>query len=523
MNERKAGSTLVIALSVLSLGIDLARPARADEIRLKDGEVIFGQVESKKKGRLTVRTADGVRRIPEGEIESRIEGEAPHLVLARSEADLAAGDAERRAWLAEFAWRHRLDAAALRLAREAVALAPDHEAARRLLGEHRVGGTWVAGWPPPGKRAGVIGPRWGQARRAALGSRGGTAASEKAVEAGLRWLAAHQDEDGKLDADGFSRHDPPDDRCDGQGGGHHGERAPCAFDGVTTSVALMAWLAAGSTPVSGPYRAPVKRALDWCVHRLAAGPGHCYGLWNHSFLTQGVADAYRVTRAPELRSTLDRAVRGMLAFQLPDGGFSYYMRIGDVPTTAAVATALGLAVQAGIVIDAERMKRVLGFLDARLDRRSGRTEYHDGAERKGYTPTRANAAAALTVRAFFGRLDEAPLLSRQVQAISDRKPKWKIAFKTVKTKDGREVRAQVGNLYPYQWYYTTLALSRHRDAVWSKWFRGLRGALLEGQRKDGAARGSWDPLGQYSSSAGRVFITGICVLMLEAPYRFPAP
>jgi len=523
MCESNARTTPAIVLSILFLAIGPAPPTRADEIRLKDGEVIFGAIASRKKGRLLVRTATGVRRIPEADVEERIEGEAPEQVLARGENDLRAGDAERRAWLAEYAWRHRLDTAARRLAREAVALDPDHEGARRLLGEHRGDGEWVKGWPPPWGEAGTTGPRWGEPRRAALGSRGGTAATEKAVEAGLRWLAAHQDPDGKLDADGFSRHDPPDDPCDGAGGGHHGERTPCAFDGATTAVALMAWLASGSTPVSGPYRDHVKRALDWSVKRLGLGAGRAYDLWNHSFLTLGAADAYLVTRDPALRSTLDRAVRDMLAFQLPDGGFSYYMRIGDVPTTAAVATALGLAVQAGVVIDAERLKRVLAFLDARLDRRSGRTEYHDGAERKGYTPTRANAAAALTVRAFLGRLEEAPLLSRQVAAVAKRKPQWKIGFKTVKTRDGREVRAQIGNLYPYQWYYTTLALRQRGGAVWLKWIRGLRTALLEGQRKDGSARGSWDPVGQYSSSAGRVFVTGICVLMLEAPYRFPEP
>ncbi|MBN2491574.1 MAG: hypothetical protein JXQ29_12060 [Planctomycetes bacterium] len=516
-NQRSLATAVWLALVLL------AAPVLADEIRLKDGEVIHGAVYGRTKGRLVVETATGARQVRLADVEEHLEGEAPHRELARREAALAAENTEGRAELAWFAWRYRLDEAARRLARAAVAIDPDQAPARELLGERREGAGWVRGWAPPWGAAGSFGPRWGEARRRAWGQGRGNAAAKRAVEAGLRWLAAHQDEDGKLDADGFPRHDPPEDRCDGIGGGHHGEPQPCAFDPVTTGVALLAWMSAGSTPISGPYRKHVDRALRWCVQAMEGGPATAYDLWNHAFLTQAVADAYLVTRDPALRQALEREVPALLRHQREDGGFSYYLEVGDVPTTAAVATALGLAAQAGIVIEAGRMAEILTFLDARLERETGRSEYHEGAEHKGYTPTRANAAGALAARAFLGRLADAPLLDAQVKAISDRPPRWSISFKVVKASDGREVRAQIGNLYPYQWYYTTLALACHGGASWSGWFEALQAALAKGQRRDGSARGSWDPLGQYSSSAGRVFITGICVLMLEAPCRYPRP
>jgi hypothetical protein len=316
------------------------------------------------------------------------------------------------------------------------------------------------------------------------------------------------------------RHDPPEDRCDGAGGGHHGERVPCPFDGVTTAVALMAWLASGSTPVSGPYRDAVARALSACRRWARVGPQGSYGLWNHGFVTQALADACAVTRDPDVEADLRLAVEGLLGLQRPDGGWSYYLPIGDAPTTGVVGAALALAIQAGVVVPRERVQGVLAFLDARLDAATGRSEYHAGAERKGYTPTRANTAAALAVRALLGPLDGAPGLGRQVAAIDD-KPAWKIAWKEVPTPDGRTVRAQVGNLYPWLWYGTTVALSRRGGGAWSSWFGALKKALLAGQRRDGACAGSWDPLGTYSDSAGRVFVTGLCALMLQAPYRYP--
>lgn len=511
-------------------------PAPADEIHLVDGEVIHGSVEERAKGRLLLRVGLGRRKVREAEVQQVIAGPDLYAALVQERGPASA-------WQA---WRYHFDGLARVLALESVASrssepqrtspesgAPQREAPGRqeatpqpedvqeLLGRLQVDGAWMAGWSPGWGAPGLTGPRWGKARRAALSRGGGSRASEGLVQRGLAWLAAHQDEDGRLDADGFQRHDPPDDQCDGQGGGHHGERVPCGYDGATTAVALMAWLASGSTPVSGPYREEVAKALSFCVGVLRGGPAGPYSLWNRGFCTQAVADAYSVTRRPDLREVLKAAVRDLLRLQRADGGWSYYLPIGDVPTTGVAASALALANQAGIPVKVERVRRLLAFLDARVDAGSGRSEYHEGAERKGYTPTRANAAAALTVRALFGAQGKAPHRARQLASLGGRKPVWKLEYKEVKTKDGRKVRAQIGNLYPYLWYYTTMALWAQGGSRWTRWFGGLKTALAHGQRKDGAALGSWDPLGTYSSSAGRVFITGLCTLMLQTPYRYP--
>ncbi len=495
----------------------MAAPAAADEFRMVDGEIVFGEVIETKKGRVHVKTADGLKRLREAWIQERIEGVAPAVVIAEREAKLAKDDADGLADLAMYAWRHFQDEAAVRLANASIADPAEADPrALRILGALEA--TSVVArkrtWTQPL-------PRWGTRKRQARAKGGGTAATEAAVSAALKWLAVHQDSDGKLDADGFPKHDPEGDKTDGKGGGHHGGPVPCPFDGVTTSVALMAWLASGSTPVSGPYRDNVKRALDWCARQLSGGLAGSYGMWNYGFCAQAVADAVMVTRDPKLLEDLHEATRRILSTQLDDGGWSYYMRIGDAPTTAVAGSALGLAMQAGIPLPSDRVNRLKGFLNARIDPKTGRSEYHDGAEKKRYTPTRANAASGLSVRALLGMLRITPHLGKSVATINDRKPVWSIKFKEVKAKDGRVVKAQIGNLYPYRWYYTTMALYEHGGASWSKWFGGLKKALLKGQRKDGAAAGSWDPLGTYSNSAGRVFITGLCTLMLQTPYRYP--
>lgn len=509
-----------VAVAVLLL---LCSGAVADEIRLKDGEILFGTVVSREHGKVVVRQGHTTRSLGEDKVAEVVKGEDPYEHLAEREAALEPGR-DSFSDLAHFAWRHRLDGEAWRLA--------DAARARSLGSLHAGWGPDARHvvlyierreeplWQPPRRARGLDRNRWGRSRRAWIAKGGVTSATEAAVRRALDWLAAHQDEDGKLDADGFMRHDPADDKCGGAGGGHHGERVPCPFDGATTAVALMAWLASGSTPVSGPYRDNVARALAWCRGRIARPLHGAYGLWNYGLCTQAVADAYALTRDDALEGPLQHAVLWVYDLQRADGGWSYYQSIGDVPTTGIAASALALAGRTPIAVPRKAVERALAFLDARVDPKTGRSEYHDGAERKGYTPTRANAATALTVRALFGRLQDAPHLGRQVAAIQH-KPVWKLEFKEVKTKDGRTVRAQVGNLYPYLWYYTTMALFERGGTSWSTWFGGLKTALLKGQRKDGSAAGSWDPLGQYSDSAGRVFVTGLCTLMLQTPYRYP--
>lgn len=441
--------------------------ASADEIRLKDGEILHGQVqrppEGKDTGTLWVKQGGKPRKLRERDVAEVLE---------------------------------------------------DIDAPPRR--PHPPAGSWRTGEHAPSAAA----VRWGLARRKARSAGGATTATEAAVKRALDWLAAHQDEDGKLDADGFMRHDPEGAKTDGAGGGHHGERRPCGYDGATTAVALMAWSAAGSTPVSGPYKGNVDRALRYCRGVIEGGPSGAYGMWNYGLCTQAVVDAYMLRPDPALEKPIQSAIANILRQQREDGGWSYYMGIGDVPTTGVAGTALALAARAGFAVPAPAAAALLKYLDARVDAGSGRSEYHDGAERKGYTPTRANAATGLTLRALLGRLSKAAHLGKQVGAIQQT-PIWKITFKEVKTKDGRVVRAQIGNLYPYQWYYTTMALFEHGGGTWSTWFGGLKKALLKGQRKDGSFTGSWDPLGNYSNSAGRVFITGLCTLMLQTPYRYP--
>jgi len=65
---------------------------------------------------------------------------------------------------------------------------------------------------------------------------------------------------------------------------------------------------------------------------------------------------------------------------------------------------------------------------------------------------------------------------------------------------------------------------RHRraDRARAQWNEKLVATLLEGQGKDGAAVGSWDPVGTWGEDGGRIHATALAVLSLQSLYPLPA-
>jgi hypothetical protein len=352
--------------------------------------------------------------------------------------------------------------------------------------------------------------RTGAAREKLLRERGGSAATEEAVAKALRWLAAHQGEDGGFDADGFGAACD----CGGEGGGWHGERVPCPFDREVTALATLAFLGAGHTHRDGAYRDNVARALAWL---RGAGDGTLFAI---AYATQALAEAYDMTGDDDLRPAVEAGVARLLAARQKDGAWRYFEApVSDVPTTTAVVCALRVAEEAGFRPDGAYKAPVLALLDALLDRETGRVAYHPGADRLGYTPTTANAASALLVRVWLGAV-RTPEAALSMRALSDRRPKWSIKYKRMKVQ-GVEREVQIGNLDLYGWWHGTEALARTGGPGWTAWNDALKRALLSHQRPSGHAAGSWDPEGTYGRVGGRVFSTALGALMLQSYCRYP--
>ena len=69
------------------------------------------------------------------------------------------------------------------------------------------------------------------------------------------------------------------------------------------------------------------------------------------------------------------------------------------------------------------------------------------------------------------------------------------------------------------WYYGSHAMVRMGGRYSRAWHKALSDAVLPAQRTDGAHRGSWDPVGPWGYSGGRVYSTSLMVLALESGDR----
>jgi hypothetical protein len=371
---------------------------------------------------------------------------------------------------------------------------------------------------PPLPSPRIVGPRTGEEREKALRANGGSAATEKAVLAGLDWLARHQEPEGGWDADGFPRRcEEGGTPCDGIGKGQHGEAMPCPFDQAISALATLAFLGHGHLPGAegDPYGELVEKAL-----RALEGPRDPWAL---ALSTQAFAEAEAVERRGRFREAAHAGARRLLETRQEDGAWAYAggFRAGsDVPYTALVVQALVAARDAGFAHPDGLPRGVDRFLDSLESDDRGRLAYLVDGRRYGYTPTTSNAHAAAAIRELLEVGLSGARHRRHLALVAAEKPVWQISFRKVNVPGRGEVSVQIGNLSLYQWWYGTIASFREGGGAWSAWWGKLRPALLRHQESTGCARGSWDPAGTYErQTGGRVFATALAVLMLEQPYR----
>ena len=132
-------------------------------------------------------------------------------------------------------------------------------------------------------------------------SHGGTAETEAAVKAALKWLADNQSANGRWDAKshGGGRETNVAGRDRGGAGG--------TADSAVTGLALLAFLASGHTHLDGPYRDDIRRGLEYLM-RIQAPDGNLGGqaatfefMYCHAMAACALSEAYGMTRDSRLR------------------------------------------------------------------------------------------------------------------------------------------------------------------------------------------------------------------------------
>jgi len=335
---------------------------------------------------------------------------------------------------------------------------------------------------------GGLAGRGAELRAELLGAHGGNGASEEAVTRGLRWLMAHQLDDGSWRFD--LRISP---QCRGRCR-HHGTIGSST---AATALALLPFLGAGHTHRQGAYQDVVGRGLYYLASRTVVTP-QGGDLQEGTMYAQGLAaialcEACAMTGDEALRPTGQSAIDFIVAAQHNRGGWRYVPgQPGDTTVTGWQVMALKSAQLAGFEVPLPTWYAVARFLDT--------VQTDDGAYYGYLAPEKrlTTTAIGLLCRMYLGWPRPHPPLARGVKYL-------------------RETGPSANNMYFN--YYATQVLHHYGGSAWNDWNVQLRDMLIRTQATAGHETGSWQFAEPHSNHAGRLYNTAMAIMILEVYYR----
>ena len=373
-----------------------------------------------------------------------------------------------------------------------------------------------------GGRRGTIGGGGGGGGNGGSGTGQG---GEDAVEAALRWLAAHQQADGGWSFD-FA---DSCGECSYSGTGRQSRRT------AATSLALLAFLGAGYThQIQSPYRANIDNGLQFLIRDPNGGINGAaimrddLRMYSYGLAAIALCEAYALSNERNPRLTLGTEAQAALwrieAAQRDSGGWNYrpdqekrqnfivwgddVVVGGDTSIFSWQLMALKSGQLGGLHVSQSVLYAAQDFLDAvALD---GGRQYHynpnriwdPNPERRSISPYTCTAIGLLS-RMYFGWKPGDPFLDEGMEQIA----RWGYTI-------------QEGKVNLYYVYFATLALHHYGGEHWDEWNTGIRELLIQSQSQQGHERGSWYFQDPYCDSGGRLLNTVLATMILETPYRF---
>ncbi|HBP20127.1 MAG TPA: hypothetical protein DEA08_20350 [Planctomycetes bacterium] len=311
-----------------------------------------------------------------------------------------------------------------------------------------------------------------------------TAATERAIEKGVAWLARNQARDGSFR----------------EGGGGMGGAYPTAM----TALAGMAFLCHGDTPTRGRYANNVRRCVRFLTgprmarrSGLISAPGaEGRSMFGHGFATMFLACCLGETGDPELearlKGVLQRAVQLISRSQSKLGGWYYSpeSRNDEGSVTVTQVQALRACQHAGIAVPHKTVEGAVKYIELSQNADGGISYM---ASMKG-TSMPAISAAACAVLYNAGQYDST--MAKKCLGY---------VRKTVRT----DAAGGFGH-----WFYTHLYLSQ---AYWQAgnqdfdpYYRSVQNRLRGSQGGDGSWQGD---------GVGRVYGTALAITILALPYE----
>ena len=397
-----------------------------------------------------------------------------------------------------------------------------------------------------GGAAGAYGHRYG---KGSLTREGGSEGTESAVLAALEWLYRHQDADGGWKAAGFNNASVRERR--GPSANKDSNRYPKDSGwqennvGVT-ALAILAFTGYGHTHITGKHEHFVtclKKAVRYMLKQQTMRTGDPardgrYGseaseqwTYSHAIATMAMAELLLMSNDFKLKKSVREATKLCLRAQNDGRGWRYGIKPGDNDTsvTGWMVLALKTAKQCRLGLPKGAFQNsfegALKWFDY-ATASNGKVGYNvPGDEGSRLAAGHANpypfskdlscmTAVGVLCRLFSGESRRVASIRSGVDILSQQPPVWH-------EQKGRSL----STINIYYWYYATYAMFQFGGKPWQAWNTKMQRALVDTQRaeyKDDSPEvdGSWDPIGEWGISGGRVYATALGAMTLEVYYRF---
>ena len=356
---------------------------------------------------------------------------------------------------------------------------------------------------------GVMGRAEG-ARESLVLAKGGSRATEVAVARGLKWIAEHQNPNGTWSL--VHTAGPCRGRCDHPARISNNETAFERSLTSGTALALLPFLGAGETHLSGRHKRVVERGLDALI-RLGKPDDEAPGaswmdsgrLYAHGISAIVLCEAYGMTRDPQLKSAAQASIDYLAHAQDPAGGGWRYrpQQPGDTSVTGWQIMALKSAQLAELDTPRRVVRRATRFLNSTQSINGQRYGYlPPEGDREESTATRTLTAVGLLCRMYLGWDQEDERLKKGAEWLVERGP-------------------HEGNYYHnYYAAQTLFHLTGGEGPMWREWNEPMREQLINQQETRGHARGSWWVEGPHNERGGRLYMTALATMTLEVYYRY---
>ena len=254
-------------------------------------------------------------------------------------------------------------------------------------------------------------------------------------------------------------------------------------------------------------------------------------IYSHAIATMAMAELLLMSNDFKLKKSVREATKLCLRAQNDGRGWRYGIKPGDNDTsvTGWMVLALKTAKQCRLGLPKGAFQNsfegALKWLDY-ATASNGKVGYNvpgDEGSRlaAGHTDPypfskdlSCMTAVGVLCRLFSGESRRVASIRSGVDILSQQPPVWH-------EQKGRSL----STINIYYWYYATYAMFQFGGKPWLAWNEKMQKALIDTQRaeyKDDSPEvdGSWDPIGEWGISGGRVYSTALGAMTLEVYYRF---